>query len=46
MPPSLLEILEHHDVYKLFEINRLIRINFWQLIDYKILISTGPNVNE
>jgi len=31
--PNSPEILEYHDVYELFEINRLIVINFWQLID-------------
>jgi len=37
------EILMYHDMHKLFEINRLIAINFGQLIDLKNLISTSPN---
>jgi len=43
--PNLPEILEYHDMYKLFESNRLIAINFWQLINLKILISIGPIKN-
>jgi len=31
-------------MYKLFEIDRFIAINFWQLIDWKFLISTSPNI--
>jgi len=31
--PNLPEIFEYNGMYKLFEINQLIAINFWQLID-------------
>jgi len=31
--PNSPEICEYHDMHKLFEINRSITINFWQLID-------------
>jgi len=40
--PNSPKILEYHDMHKLFEINRLIAIDFWQLIVYKFLISISP----